>query len=106
MLVNRLNCIAIKYTYNKTMSKTAPINMRAEPSQHALLTKAAAVLNQDRSSFILDVACREAENVLLDQRVFCWDEAQFEGFLKELSAPYQLNLKLQKLLSESDPWDE
>jgi len=88
------------------MSKTAPINMRVEPSQHALLTKAAAMLNKDRSSFILDVACREAENVLLDQRVFYWDEAQFEGFMKELSAPYELNLKLQKLLSEPDPWGE
>ena len=85
------------------MSKTAPINMRVEPSQHALLTKAAAVLNQDRSRFILDVACREAENVLLDQRVFNWNESEFDDFVKELSAP---NPKLQKLLSEPDPWDE
>ena len=39
------------------MSKTAPINMRVEPDQRALLTKAAAMLNKDRSTFILDVAC-------------------------------------------------
>jgi len=80
--------------------------MRVEPSQHALLTKAAAVLNQDRSRFILDVACREAENVLLDQRMFNWNESEFDNFVKELSAPYELNSKLQKLLSESDPWDD
>ena len=42
------------------MAKTAPINMRVEPCQHALLTKAAQVLHKDRSVFILDVACREA----------------------------------------------
>ena len=71
-----------------------------------MLTKAAAVLNQDRSRFILDVACREAENVLLDQRVFNWNESEFDDFVKELSAPYELNPKLQKLLSEPDPWDE
>ena len=56
------------------MAKTAPINMRVEPSQHALLTKAAEMLNKDRTVFILDVACREAENVLLDQRLFQLDD--------------------------------
>ena len=62
------------------MSKSAPINMRVEPSQHALLTKAAALLNKDRSAFILDVACREAQNVLLDQRLFQLDEDDFASF--------------------------
>ncbi|WP_422615318.1 DUF1778 domain-containing protein [Photorhabdus khanii] len=37
--------------------------MRAEPIQHALLTKAAALFHKDRSTFILDVAYREAENI-------------------------------------------
>jgi uncharacterized protein (DUF1778 family) len=50
------------------MDKPVPFNMRVEPSQHLLLTKAAQVLNMDRSVFMRDVACREAENVLLDQR--------------------------------------
>ncbi len=45
------------------MSKIVPINMRAEPIQHALLTKTAALLHKDRSTFILDVAYQEAENI-------------------------------------------
>ncbi len=88
------------------MSKSAPINMRVEPSQHALLTKAAAVLNKDRSRFILDVACKEAENVLLDQRLFFWSEEDFDTFDKALLAPDEINTKLKKLLSEEDSWDK
>lgn len=87
------------------MSKTAPINMRVEPSQQALLTKAAAVLHMDRSAFILDVACREAQNVLLDQRLFYLNEADFDAFEAALTAPLPDNDKLAQLLSEPSPWE-
>jgi len=87
------------------MSKTAPINMRVEPHQRALLTKAATVLHKDRSAFILDVACREAENVLLDQRLFYLDEKDFEAFEAALTAPATENEKLRKLLAEPSPWE-
>ena len=80
------------------MSKTAPINMRVEPSQHALLTKAATLLHKDRSAFILDVACREAENVLLDQRLFQFSQEDYEAFEAALAAPIPDNAKLKALL--------
>ena len=87
------------------MSKTAPINMRVEPSQHALLTKAAAVLHKDRSAFILDVACREAENVLLDQRLFYLEDGDFNLFEAALNEPLPDNEKLRALLAEASPWE-
>ncbi len=87
------------------MSKTAPINMRVEPSQHTLLTKAAAVLHMDRSAFILSVACREAENVLLDQRLFYLNDDDFDAFQAMLDAPMPDNAKLKALLSEPSPWE-
>jgi len=87
------------------MSKTAPINMRVEPSQHALLTKAAAVLHKDRSAFILDVACREAENVLLYQRLFYLEDDDFNLFEAALNAPLPDNEKLKALLAEASPWE-
>lgn len=87
------------------MSKSAPINMRVEPSQHALLTKAAALLNKDRSAFILDVACREAQNVLLDQRLFQLDEDDFAAFEQALAAPISENAALKALLKEPSPWE-
>lgn len=88
------------------MSKTAPINMRVEPAQQALLTKAAALLHKDRSAFILDVACREAENVLLDQRLFQLNEADFEAFEAALAAPIPENAKLKALLEKPSPWEK
>lgn len=88
------------------MSKTAPINMRVEPSQHALLTKAAALLHKDRSAFILDVACREAENVLLDQRFFQLNDNDFKAFEAALAAPIPENAKLKALLNEVAPWEK
>jgi uncharacterized protein (DUF1778 family) len=87
------------------MAKTAPINMRVEPSQHALLTKAAKALKKDRSVFILDVACREAENVLLDQRLFQLDHNAFAAFNKALTAPVPDNAKLKILLTTPSPWE-
>lgn len=87
------------------MAKTAPINMRVEPEQHALLTKAAAVLNKDRSVFILDVACREAENVLLDQRFFQLNNADFDAFDAALNAPVPTSGKLKELLATPAPWE-
>ncbi|MBQ0758424.1 MAG: hypothetical protein ACJAU3_001029 [Zhongshania sp.] len=86
------------------MSKSAPINMRVEPSQHALLTKAAALLHKDRSAFILDVACREAQNVLLDQRLFQLNEQDFVVFEQALTAPITENAALKALLKEPSPW--
>jgi len=87
------------------MAKTAPINMRVEPSQHALLTKAAQALNMDRSAFILDVACREAENVLLDQRFFQLDDDALAAFEAALEAPLPDNTNLKSLLANPSPWD-
>ena len=88
------------------MSKTAPINMRVEPAQQALLSKAASLLHKDRTAFILDVACREAENVLLDQRLFQLNQDVFAEFEATISAPMPENAKLKALMKESSPWDK
>ncbi|MDP2504374.1 MULTISPECIES: DUF1778 domain-containing protein [unclassified Oceanobacter] len=87
------------------MARTAPINMRVEPSQQALLTKAAALVHKDRTSFILEVACREAENILLDRRLFQLDDSAFQTFEEALDRPVPMNTKLKNLLSEEFPWD-
>ncbi len=87
------------------MSKTASINMRVEPSQHELLTKASRILHKDRSAFILDIACREAKNVLLDQRLFLLESEAFEKFEQALNTPLAENSRLEQLMAEPSPWD-
>jgi uncharacterized protein (DUF1778 family) len=56
----------------QTEARTAPINIRARQTQRELIDRAAAAQRKSRSDFILEAACKEAENVLLDQRLFLY----------------------------------
>ncbi len=85
-------------------TKNKAINMRALPEQQALLNKAASYLNMDRSVFILDVACKAAENVLLDRRLFQLSDQDYDAFEAALSEPLPSNKKLKELLAEEAPW--
>ncbi len=87
------------------MSKTAALNMRVEPEQRDLLDKAASFLHKDRSAFVIEAACREAENVLLDQRLFCLNEENFAAFEAALDAPVLDNANLKALLATPSPWE-
>ncbi|MCJ8314813.1 MAG: DUF1778 domain-containing protein [Saccharospirillaceae bacterium] len=87
------------------MAKDTAINMRVEASQQALLSKAASVLNMDRTAFILNVACKEAQSVLLDQRIFMLDDTSFADFEAALDAPIE-SRKLKTLLEEVAPWEK
>jgi uncharacterized protein (DUF1778 family) len=86
------------------MLAKAPINMRVLPAQKTLISKAAEMLNMDRTTFILNAACREAENVLLDQRLFQLNPDEFDAFESALTAPPKPNAQLKKLFLESSPW--
>ncbi len=54
----------------------------------------------------LETACREAETVLLDRRVFPVDEATWERFNALLDAPARDLPQLRKLLSTQAPWEQ
>lgn len=82
------------------------INIRARQRQRDLIDEAAAVLGKNRSDFMLETACREAEAVLLDRRVFALDEASWERFTALLDAPPRELPPLRKLLFTSAPWEK
>ncbi|XOF32882.1 MAG: DUF1778 domain-containing protein [Candidatus Electrothrix sp. YB6] len=86
--------------------RNAPINIRARKSQRELIDRAAALLNKNRTDFMLDASCREAENVLLDQRLFLLDEQQFAEFDAALQQQFADNEHIQKLLEENAPWEK
>ncbi len=88
-----------------SQNKVAPINIRAQKDQRALIDKAASTLNKTRSDFMLEVACQAAVNILLDQRLFLIDDATFSAFQTQLDAPVADNEKLHYLLSQSSPWE-
>jgi len=86
-------------------TREASINIRALRAQRDLIDKAAAVRNKTRSDFMLEAACQEAENVLLDQRLFQLDDEAYEALQLVLNAPVQENQQLRKLLKKRAPWE-
>lgn len=89
----------------RTEAKETPINIRAKASQRELIDIAAKLLSKSRTDFILEAACREAEEVLLDQRLFLVDEAQFDAFMNALEKPVATNERLHALLDRKSPWE-
>ena len=80
------------------------INLRASRQQKALIDEAAAALGRNRSDFMLDIACREAEAVLLDRRYFVLSDEDFGRFTQMLDKPPAANSKLRRLLETKAPW--
>jgi uncharacterized protein (DUF1778 family) len=54
---------------------------------------------------MLETACREAEDVLLDQCFFTLDAAAFEKFQALLDKPPSENPRLRKLMATPAPWE-
>jgi uncharacterized protein (DUF1778 family) len=82
------------------------INLRVSRSQKALIDRAAEAQGRNRSDFMLDAACREAESVLLDQCYFHLDADAFQRFTAMLDAPPADNPGLTRLLKTKAPWDK
>jgi len=81
------------------------INLRASGYVRDLIDRAAALLGQNRTDFMLDSARRRAEDVLLDQRLFLIDKKGYEGFLKILNEPPKPIGELKRLFSTKAPWE-
>ncbi len=81
------------------------INLRATRKQRSLIDQAAEALGKNRSDFMLEAACREAEGVLLDRRYFVLGAEDFAAFTAVLDQPPAANPRLRRLLTEKAPWD-
>lgn len=81
------------------------INIRAKRAQRELIDQAAELLGKSRSDFMLEAACRMAEDLLLDQCQFTLDEEAFKRFQALLDAPPGENPKLKKLMATPAPWE-
>ena len=82
------------------------INIRAKARQRDLIDQAAERLGRSRSDFMLEAACRRAEDVLLDQAFFTVDQGTFAKFQELLDRPLPATDKLRRLLKTRAPWDE
>jgi uncharacterized protein (DUF1778 family) len=86
-------------------NEAVSINIRAKANQRDLIDQAASRLGRSRSEFMLEVACREAEDVLLDKAFFAVDAGTFAQFQALLDKPLPPTDKLRRLLKKKAPWD-
>jgi len=82
------------------------INLRVTRNQKALIDRAASALGRNRSDFMLEAACQEAESVLLDRRYFVLSEAESKRFTAMLDRPPASNPRLERLLRTKAPWEK
>lgn len=81
------------------------ISIRARAGQRDLIDQAAERLGRSRSDFMLEAACRQAEDVLLDQTYFALDAERFAAFQALLDQPPAPTERLRRTLAASLPWE-
>ncbi len=86
-------------------TKTAPINMRVEPSVRNIIDTAANLLKVDRTVFIQQAALTEAHEVIANQRDFSLNEAAFNAFEIALQAEPKVDEGMVELLARKSPWE-
>lgn len=87
------------------MKSDVQLNLRAKESQRALIDAAAAILHKSRTDFILEMACKAAEDVILDRRVFNFSDEQYAEFIDMIDAPVSDDPAIEKLLARKPQWD-
>ena len=81
------------------------LSLRASQRQRALIDQAAETLGKNRSDFMLEAACREADTVLLGRRLFPLNDKAYKRFTAALDKPPAGNPKLGRLLASKAPWE-
>ncbi len=86
--------------------RTKRINLRASASQDRAIRDAANAAGKTVSQFILDSACRAAEDLRLDQTTFRLNPAQWKKFVAALDRPARPSAALRRLMTRRPPWEQ
>ncbi len=85
--------------------RSLTVNLRIEPEMRDLIDSAAKLRGKSRTAFVVDAAYQEAQDTLLDQRLFRLDEQQWAAFTQALDAPTSVNAALAEVLATPAPWE-
>ncbi len=80
------------------------INIRATDEERAVIDYAASLVNKNRTDFIIEKAVHEAQNIILDQRVFVLDDNSYQAFIEQLELPVQNVEGRQRLMDTKPEW--
>ncbi|MCF8529206.1 MAG: DUF1778 domain-containing protein [Aquiluna sp.] len=87
-----------------TMAKDDRIQLRTTSEQKQILEAAAELTGTSVTGFILHAAVSQAQEALLDQRVFVLEPEKFDAFLSEVTNAPDARERIEKLLSIPKPW--
>ena len=89
----------------KVSAKAEPVSMRIDDKTKSLIDRAATVLGQSRTEFMLASARERATEVLLNRSLFMLGDREWNSFTAALDEAPPANSKLRALLSRKVPWD-
>ena len=91
-------------TTSTTKTPRGKLNLRIPHAECNLIDRAAESVGKTRSDFILEAACRAAEETLLDRALMVAGPEAHGEFLKRLDQPAQPNERLRKTMHNKTPW--
>ena len=80
-------------------------HLRIDDNSRNLIDQAADLTHRTRTDFMLEAACREAKNVMLDRVYFSVDEDKFAKFNELLDEANTDNPRLRALMKSKSPWE-
>ncbi len=87
-------------------TEAVTLSIRAKARQRDLIDQAAERLGRSRSDFMLEAACRQAEDVLLDQTYFVLNTNRFAAFQAMLEQAPEPGERLRRTLKAPTPWGQ
>lgn len=90
---------------NRDAESSEPLNIRIKPSIRSLIDRAAALVKQNRTDFILEASEQRAQRVLLDRVVFALSAEVYAQFVERLDPPASPNDRLKRTMTTKAPWD-
>jgi uncharacterized protein (DUF1778 family) len=81
------------------------MTVRISEQERTLIDRAAKTLGMSRTAFLLESACNEAQNVLLDTNWFGLNAKDFKTFCERLNAPPPNLEGLRRMLTTKAAWE-
>jgi len=89
----------------KDAARNGVIQIRAPAGTKAMLGRAANLRGEDLSEFVLGSALRQAQETILEQRIFLLDADAHQKFLDMLEAPDRPSEKLRARMVQRPIWE-
>jgi len=81
------------------------IHIRATDEERSMIDYAASLVNKNRTNFIIEHILYEAQNIILEQRIFALDDTRYQLFIEQLEAPVQNVKGRQRLMDVKPEWE-